>query len=74
MPEDAIETVFARHRERIMAVPGVVGISIGDYRGRSCLHVMVVRVTREVRSQIPRVLDGYPVVVRKTGKIRPLSS
>jgi hypothetical protein len=37
-----------------------------------CLKVMVSEKTRELDQQIPKSLEGYPVVIEKTGVIRPL--
>ena len=58
-----------------MAIPGVVGVYVGlmDDGKTLCLKVMVSEKTRELDQQIPKSLEGYPVVIEKTGLIRPLS-
>ena len=58
-----------------MAIPGVVGVYVGlmDDGKTLCLKVMVSDKTQDVERQIPRSLEGYPVVIEKTGVIRPLS-
>jgi hypothetical protein len=72
MSEKTIETVLAEHQDRIMALPGIVGISIGRYKNKPCIMVFVVRKTKQLIAQIPVTLDKYPVVVQETGEFRAL--
>lgn len=67
-----IAEVLARHTDRLMAVPGVVGTAEGECRGRPCILVLVDRRTPALERAIPRELDGVPVEIRETGPIRAL--
>ena len=57
-----------------MAIPGVTGIYAGLLPDDKtpCLKVMVVKITEELKKQIPQSLEGYPVVLEESGIIRPL--
>ena len=63
---DSVAQVLARHTERLMALPGVVGTAESTCGGRPCILVLVARKTPE--------LEGIPVEVRETGPIRALDS
>ena len=75
MPRRDINAVLSAHECDLMAIPGVVGVYVGlmDDGKTLCLKVMVSEETRELVQQIPKSLEGYPVVIEKTGVIRPLS-
>lgn len=65
----AIE-VQERHTSALMSTPGVVGTAVGhDANGQPAVIVMIDM--REVRG-LPSTLDGYRVVIRRTGQIRAL--
>ena len=57
-----------------MAIPGVVGVAIGECRGAPCISVLVVAKTPELERRLPTSLDGYPVEARVTGKIEARDS
>ena len=74
MPKRDANDVLRAHDKALMAIPGVVGVYVGLLEdGRtSCLKVMAVRKTPEIERKVPKLLEGYPVVVEETGLIRPL--
>jgi len=74
-PKRDISAVLASHDKALLAIPGVVGVSVGLLPDNStlCLQVMLARRTPEAERDIPRELEGYPVVTKITGEIRPLS-
>ena len=74
MPRRDINAVLRAHQDELMAIPGVVGVYVGlmDDGKTPCLKVMVSEKTRELEQQIPKSLEGYPVVIEETGVIRPL--
>jgi hypothetical protein len=76
MPRRDINAVLNEHDDALMAIPGVVGVSVGllDDDKTLCLKVMVVQKTPELVRKIPATLEGYPVAVEETGVIRPLPS
>jgi hypothetical protein len=69
-----INAVLRDHDQELMAVPGVVGVYVGllDDNRTSCLKVMIVKKTPELERQIPKSLEGYPVVLDETGVIHPM--
>ncbi len=71
-PEKAIEAVLKERTNELMSIPGVVGTGQGLCDDQPCIKVLVVKETPEVDQKIPRMLEGYPVVIEETGKIRAL--
>ena len=61
-----------KRASEIMSIRGVVGIAQGESEGMPCVRVYVVRKTKRLIRQIPAMLDGYPVLVKESGKIRAL--
>ncbi len=74
MPRRDIDAVLRTHENELMAIPGVVGVYVGfmDDDKTPCLKVMAVEKTRDLKRQVPKSLEGYPVVIEETGVIRPL--
>jgi hypothetical protein len=70
-PRRDINAVLADHDKELMAIPGVVGVYVGELRKQPCLKVMLARNDPQVESRIPRELEGYPVRAEVTGEIRP---
>ena len=66
-----IEKVLQRHSAAWMSIAGVVGTGIGTCDGVRCLKVFVVQRTQEIERRIPAGVDGYPVRVEVTGRVRP---
>jgi hypothetical protein len=71
MQSRPIEEVMDQHVDDLMAVPGVVGVGIGDCGGNPCIKVFVVERTPALEARIPDRLDGYEVAIEETGQIRP---
>lgn len=53
-----------------MKIPGVVGTAIGECDGKPCLKILAASLTPEIKGQIPKIVDGYAVVVEVTGEFR----
>jgi hypothetical protein len=70
----AINQVLEAHADELMAIQGVAGVAIGllEDGETPCLKILVVKLTRELESELPGSLDGHPVVVEESGVIRPL--
>jgi hypothetical protein len=64
-----IEQVFARHHDRLMALPGVTGLGIGEKNGIPAIVVMVRQLTPDLKARLPQRLESHPVVVEPTGDI-----
>jgi hypothetical protein len=69
-----INEVLREHEKELMAIPGVVGVYVGLLPDNVtlCLKVMVIKRTRELETGIPKMLEGYQVVIEESGVIRPV--
>jgi hypothetical protein len=70
MPRRRVREVLKRHADDLMAVPGVVGIGVGESQGMPCILVFVVEKNAEVLRQIPNTLEGYLIQVEESGDFR----
>ena len=68
-----LEEVLGAHTDRLMAMPGVVGVAEGLRDGQHCVKVFVVLRTPDLLKVIPASLEGYPVAVEETGELRPFA-
>lgn len=68
MPD--VHETKAAHTEALMAIPGVVGVGVGETAGKPVIRVFVERRTDEVRERVPASLDGHPVEVVVTGAFK----
>ena len=75
-PQRDINAVLAAHQDRLLAIPGVVGVYIGlaEDEQTPCLKVMLAKDDEEAKRAVPNELDGYRVLTEVTGEIRPLAS
>ncbi len=74
MPGKTIEVVLRESTERLMSLPGVVGIGIGECSGQPCIKVFVVKKTPDLLKQIPSTIEGYTVAVQESGEFQALDS
>ncbi len=74
-PKRDINAVLRDHDDKLLAIPGVVGVYVAVLEdGKTpCLKVMLARKTPETERDIPKTLEGYPVISEVTGEIRPLN-
>jgi hypothetical protein len=69
-----IDDVIKIHSERLLAIPGVVGVYHGlTDDSVSCLKVMVKKKTHDLEKVIPKTLEGFTVIIEETGEIRPMN-
>ena len=73
-PRRDINAVLADHDDRLLAIPGVVGVYVGLMEdGKTpCLKVMLSERKRAAEQPIPSSIEGYPVVYEVTGEVKPL--
>jgi hypothetical protein len=64
-----IADVLAAHQQELLALPGVVGIGVGQCRGVPCIVVMAAVASPELSRRLPSSLEGHPVELRVTGPI-----
>jgi hypothetical protein len=72
MPAKTIKQVLEQHTNELISIPGVVGTAEGLCGRSPCVKVYVMKKTPDLEQKIPDTLDGYPVTIEETGKIRAL--
>jgi len=74
MDKKDINSALRDHEKELLAVSGVVGIYVGLLPDDKtlCLKVMVVKKTDKLKRMIPKLIEGYPVIIEETGAIHPL--
>lgn len=72
MVQKEIENVLMEYTNKLMSIPGVIGIAQGLCDGKPCIKVYVIEMTPELDQKIPCSLEGYPVSIEETGEIRAL--
>jgi hypothetical protein len=69
----AIDDALPIHSDRLMSIPGVVGLYQGlDANEWICPKVMVGERTAELGKRSPRLIEGYPVIIEEMGELRPM--
>ena len=69
-----IKEVLKRHSDKLMAVPGVVGVAEGKSHGKQCIRIFVIDSSSESLKRLPDNLEGYLVIIEESGKFRALDS
>jgi hypothetical protein len=72
MAAKPIAEVLKEHTKALMSIHGVVGTGQGLCEGKPCIKVFVVKKTPDLDQKIPKVLEGYQVVVVETGEVKAL--
>ena len=68
--EKTIGEVLKAHTDEWMAVPGVVGVGIGETNGRPCIRIFVTQKTEALAEKIPDRVEGFPVRIDEAGEFR----
>lgn len=67
----SVSEVKARHEQSLLAIPGVVSVGIGlAAEGEQAIIVGIVEDDVALTEQLPKTLEGYPVIVRPIGTIK----
>jgi hypothetical protein len=72
MPQRPIEQVQELYTDQWMAIPGVEGTGIGEYKGNPCILVFSSVEPQKLRDKIPSSVEGYPVIIEQTGTFKAL--
>jgi hypothetical protein len=72
VPRKTIETVLNENNSRLLSIPGVIGTAESVCNGAACVKVYVIKESPELTRPIPKVIDGYPVVIEETGEVHAL--
>lgn len=68
-----ITEVLKENQDSLLAIPGVQGFYQGELEnGHQCIVIMLDSLTEANKKAIPDSLEGYPVKIEVTGKIKPL--
>jgi hypothetical protein len=70
LPPPTVSQVLERYSGRLMSLRGVVGTAEGSCDGRPCIVVLVDRITPALQRRLPSSLEGIPVQVRETGRVK----
>ena len=74
MPERTIKSVFEEHKKGLLAITGVVGVATGKSDENDCIRVFVAWKDSKLIKQFPQHLEGYEVIVEKTGEMQALDT
>ncbi|MGZ8224574.1 MAG: hypothetical protein ACXWTE_05520 [Methylobacter sp.] len=67
---DSINTIKTRHESRLLSMPGVVSVGIGQNKGHSAIIIDVESQDILDKMALPDQLDGYPVKVQIVDNVR----
>jgi len=65
-----IKNLIHQHADRLMKLPGVVGVGQGLHENKPCIRVFLQEDLPGVKKKIPNSLDGVSVVTQVTGPFR----
>lgn len=66
-----IQEVKARHQDRLLALPGIVSVGIGQNPdGKPVIIIGLERQHHRTKARLPETLDGYAVRVDIIGQIK----
>jgi hypothetical protein len=70
-----INAVLRSHDQELLKLPGVVGVCVALLPDNKtpCLKVLLSQSNSKTQQALPKLLEGYPVVVEITGEIRPMN-
>ena len=71
-PRKPISEVLSTHTPDWLRIQGVIGSGETMVDGDTAIMIFVDTVTDELRTKLPKRVDGYPVVIEQSGKVVPL--
>jgi len=74
MARTPLAAVLQQHTDRLMTIPGVVGLAQGIWEGQLCLNIFVEDHLPQPLSGIPASLEDYPVLLIPIGPLSVLPS
>jgi hypothetical protein len=73
MPQREINDVMDAHVQELMEIPGVTGVAVGETdEGVPCILILILEDSDEIKSKLPKELEGHPVRTMVTGEIVPM--
>lgn len=71
--QPSIQEVKRAHETRLLALPGVVSVGIGqDDKGKPVIIVGLDKARAETEAQIPKTLGEHQVIIQITGSIKTM--
>ena len=72
VPRKPIDEVIAQYTNDLLAIDGVEVVFAGeDQEQQPVITIGVSKKTESTLSAIPKILEGYPVVIQETGPVAP---
>ena len=64
-----LKEVKEKHESRLLSMPGVVGVGIGQKGGggQSCIRIYVDRKDEDIVRRLPKRIKGFPTDVVEVG-------
>jgi hypothetical protein len=73
MMRKSITNVLEANTHMWMEIPGVNGTGEGqDPNGNPAIIIFTDRDASEIQSKLPSEKDGYPIIIREIGVVKPL--
>lgn len=67
----SIQEVKREHETRLLALPGVVSVGIGqDEKGQPAIIIGLDKARPKTEAQIPKTLEEHRVIIQITGSIK----
>jgi len=74
MSNDKIKGVVKKHADKLMAVPGVIGVAEVESEGRPCIIVFVLDKNSESLKHLPQNIEGYLLKIEESGEFQARST
>lgn len=68
-----IKEVLAKHTDKWMEIPGVIGTGEGMSEAKPCITIFMASNVETIKKKIPKKVEGYKVVFEETGEIEARS-
>ena len=74
MPTQDVKTVMESNVDELMAIDGVTGVAIGETdTGVPCILILILTESDEIKSRLPKSIEGHPVRLMVSGEIKPMT-
>ena len=67
MPTKKITDVLQAHTDEWMVLDGVGAVGIGEQDNTPCITICIQSNSKNIRSKIPKDIEGFQVVITETG-------
>ena len=66
----AMSQVLEKYTLSWMQIEGVIGTGEGEKKGKPCIFILVQKKTPALLKQLPKSVEGYPVVLKEVGTVK----